>query len=217
MILESQSCVKRALMRASIAGWQQRLRHLRNLNFSPASAVAWTWDFRASPILCTHEEMKQCINANDASYFSTEPSGLFRDFLQARGPRQLARWRPESRLGRLPSPAHRSNASRSTSSTPRGRYPVVEMIESCPDQLRSANRQRKGQGPGQGAKVTNGTNTRCQRNPKQSTELSRSLTPHLRTGGKRTTPSRFPAPVETMGCDTAKWKEMDPRVRDAYH
>ena len=29
--------------------------------------------------------------------------------------------------------------------------------------------------------------------------------------------SRFPAPVDTMGCDTAKWKEMDPRVRDAYH
>jgi len=26
--------------------------------------------------------------------------------------------------------------------------------------------------------------------------------------------SRFPAPVDTMGCDTAKWKEMDPRVRD---
>jgi endonuclease-3 len=25
---------------------------------------------------------------------------------------------------------------------------------------------------------------------------------------------RFPAPVDTMGCDTAKWKEMDPRVRD---
>lgn len=24
--------------------------------------------------------------------------------------------------------------------------------------------------------------------------------------------SRFPAPVDTMGCDTAKWKEMDPRV-----
>ncbi|KAI0270291.1 DNA glycosylase [Russula aff. rugulosa BPL654] len=23
--------------------------------------------------------------------------------------------------------------------------------------------------------------------------------------------SRFPAPVDTMGCDTAKWKEMDPR------
>ena len=29
--------------------------------------------------------------------------------------------------------------------------------------------------------------------------------------------SRFPAPVDTMGCDTAKWKEIDPRVRDAYH
>jgi len=29
--------------------------------------------------------------------------------------------------------------------------------------------------------------------------------------------SRFPAPVDTMGCDTAKWKEMDPRVRDVYH
>jgi endonuclease-3 len=27
--------------------------------------------------------------------------------------------------------------------------------------------------------------------------------------------SRFPAPVDTMGCDTAKWKEMDPRVRNA--
>jgi endonuclease III len=26
--------------------------------------------------------------------------------------------------------------------------------------------------------------------------------------------SQFPAPVDTMGCDTAKWKEMDPRVRD---
>ena len=26
--------------------------------------------------------------------------------------------------------------------------------------------------------------------------------------------SRFPAPVDTMGCDTAKWKETDPRVRD---
>jgi endonuclease III len=26
--------------------------------------------------------------------------------------------------------------------------------------------------------------------------------------------TRFPAPVDTMGCDTAKWKEMDPRVRD---
>ena len=28
--------------------------------------------------------------------------------------------------------------------------------------------------------------------------------------------SRFPAPVDTMGCDTAKWKEMDPRVRGVY-
>lgn len=26
--------------------------------------------------------------------------------------------------------------------------------------------------------------------------------------------SRFPAPVDTMGCDTAKWKEMDPQVSD---
>ena len=25
--------------------------------------------------------------------------------------------------------------------------------------------------------------------------------------------ARFPAPVDTMGCDTAKWKETDPRVR----
>jgi endonuclease-3 len=25
--------------------------------------------------------------------------------------------------------------------------------------------------------------------------------------------ARFPAPVDTMGCDTAKWKEADPRVR----
>ena len=25
--------------------------------------------------------------------------------------------------------------------------------------------------------------------------------------------SRFPAPVDTMGCDTAKWKETNPRVR----
>ena len=25
--------------------------------------------------------------------------------------------------------------------------------------------------------------------------------------------TRFPAPVDTMGCDTAKWKETDPRVR----
>ena len=25
--------------------------------------------------------------------------------------------------------------------------------------------------------------------------------------------TRFPAPVDTMGCDTAKWKEVDPRVR----
>jgi len=28
---------------------------------------------------------------------------------------------------------------------------------------------------------------------------------------------RFPAPVDTMGCDTAKWKEMHSWVRDAYH
>ena len=27
--------------------------------------------------------------------------------------------------------------------------------------------------------------------------------------------TRFPAPVDTMGCDTAKWKETDPRVRHA--
>lgn len=25
--------------------------------------------------------------------------------------------------------------------------------------------------------------------------------------------ARFPAPVDTMGCDTAKWKETNPRVR----
>ena len=25
--------------------------------------------------------------------------------------------------------------------------------------------------------------------------------------------ARMPAPVDTMGCDTAKWKETDPRVR----
>jgi endonuclease-3 len=29
--------------------------------------------------------------------------------------------------------------------------------------------------------------------------------------------SRFPAPVDTMGCDTAKWKEMDPRVSGSTH
>ena len=28
--------------------------------------------------------------------------------------------------------------------------------------------------------------------------------------------SRFPAPVDTMGCDTAWWKEMDPRVHAAF-
>jgi hypothetical protein len=31
--------------------------------------------------------------------------------------------------------------------------------------------------------------------------------------------SRFPAPVDTMGimgCDTAKWEEIDPRVRDHF-
>ena len=28
--------------------------------------------------------------------------------------------------------------------------------------------------------------------------------------------SRFPAPVDTMGCDTAKWKETDPRVRQMH-
>jgi endonuclease-3 len=28
--------------------------------------------------------------------------------------------------------------------------------------------------------------------------------------------SRYPAPVDTMGCDTAKWKEMDPRVRGPF-
>ena len=27
---------------------------------------------------------------------------------------------------------------------------------------------------------------------------------------------RFPAPVDTMGRDLAKWKEMDPRVRDPF-
>jgi endonuclease III len=27
--------------------------------------------------------------------------------------------------------------------------------------------------------------------------------------------ARFPAPVDTMGCDTAKWKETDPQVRGA--
>jgi endonuclease-3 len=29
--------------------------------------------------------------------------------------------------------------------------------------------------------------------------------------------ARFPAPVDTMGCDTAKWKETDPRVRHARY
>ena len=29
--------------------------------------------------------------------------------------------------------------------------------------------------------------------------------------------SRFPTLVDTMRCDTIKWKEMDPRVRDACH
>lgn len=29
--------------------------------------------------------------------------------------------------------------------------------------------------------------------------------------------ARFPAPVDTMGCDTAKWKETDPRVRRARY
>jgi hypothetical protein len=28
--------------------------------------------------------------------------------------------------------------------------------------------------------------------------------------------SRFPAPVDTMGCDTAKWKEIDPRVAPPF-
>ena len=28
---------------------------------------------------------------------------------------------------------------------------------------------------------------------------------------------QFPAPVDAMGCNTAKWNEMDLRVRDAYH
>jgi hypothetical protein len=63
---------------------------------------------------------------------------------------------------------------------------------------------------------------RRQRNPKQSSRLSKNLSPHLRAGEKTTTPSKrctcsSPAPVDTMGCDAANRNEMDPRVREAYH
>ena len=46
-----------------------------------------TLDLRASSILCTHEETarERCVNANDAYYSSTERTGPFRDFFQARG------------------------------------------------------------------------------------------------------------------------------------
>jgi len=56
--------------------------------------------------------------------------------------------------------------------------------------------------------------------PKKAKAIKRALdTPHPAPARWRETydairemRARFPAPVDTMGCDTAKWKEMDPRV-----
>ena len=50
---------------------------------------------------------------------------------------------------------------------------------------------------------------------KQALDTPHPAPPHWREtyDAIREMRARMPAPVDTMGCDTAKWKETDPRVR----
>ena len=50
---------------------------------------------------------------------------------------------------------------------------------------------------------------------KQALDTPHPAPPHWRETYEaiREMRARMPAPVDTMGCDTAKWKETDPRVR----
>ena len=109
------------------------------------------------------------------------------------------------------------SASRLRLSTPRRRYPVVEMMKSYPDSLPNRQRARETETErwqdDHQRRHRRPNPRRHQRNPKESTMPSRSLTPHLRTGWKNMMPSRR---CTSGHHGFAKWKEIDPRVRDAY-
>ena len=89
-------------------------------NSEMAGTVTASWKFEISAAgtcarhlpfaVCTHEKTKCCINANDASYFSTELGGPFRDFFlkESENYDSLPDSDPESGLGPLASPARRS-------------------------------------------------------------------------------------------------------------
>ena len=149
-------------------------------------------DLRPPSILCTHEKMERCVHANDASYFSAEHSGPFRYFLQLENHHSLPDSDPESGFGPLTSPVRRSKRVKVEILNTEGTASCGGDDEDLPG---LATKTPMGKGKCKAARpppvrTPLSESAASPKKPKQSSRLSRSPTPHLRTGGKRMTPSR---------------------------
>ena len=130
---------------------------------------------------------------------------------------------PQSELGRLTSPARPSKRIKVEIVNTEGATSGVGGDEELPA---LTMRVPSGKGKGKAARrpLARTSSFESAASPKKPKTIKQALEkPHPAPARWRETydaikemRSRFPAPVDTMGCDTAKWKEIDPRVRDAY-
>ena len=144
------------------------------------------------------------VNANNASYYSS-----FNPQQSSAGP-SVTLFKLEDHdifpVSKLATPRTQSlsddcslqlaahSASKSRSSTPKGWCPMAELLEVMDSLLLERQRARGRETirrPDDNQRKHRLLNPqRRQIDPKKSSRLLRSLTPHLRAGGKRTTPSR---------------------------
>jgi len=169
----------------------------------------------------SHEETERCVNTNDASYFSTELSGPFRDFFKPENHHSLPDTGPESGLQQLESPERRSKRdnveivnTEGTASFGRDYEELPGLTTKVPTSKGKAARQPPARTPSSESAAS----PKKPKAIKQALEKPHPAPEHWREmhDAIMEMRSRFPAPVDTMGCDTAWWKEMDPRVRAAF-
>ena len=131
---------------------------------------------------------------------------------------------PNSGLGRLASPPHRSKRIKVEHVTTEETASCVGDDEELPG-LTTKAPSGKGKGKAARRPLARTLSFESAASPKKPKAIKQALEkPHPAPARWQETydaikemRSRFPAPVDTMGCDTAKWKEIDPRVRDTYH
>jgi len=148
-------------------------------------------------------------------------SGPFRDFFKPENHHSLPDSDPESGLGRLASPAHRSK---------RVNFEIVntEGTESCgrdDEELSRLTANSVPKRPRARRQYNHPARTpsfESAASPKKPKAIKQALEkPHPAPARWRGTydaikemRTQFPVPVDTMGCDMVKWKETDPRLRD---